>query len=149
MGTIYYGSTGWYVDLTFTGLDPAEVYTFATSSSRANPAYTDRVTQYTLIGADTFTHASTTGVTEVTPDPVYFNTGDNISEGYVARWTGISAVDGSFTVRAERGGRRPQGLCVRCLHAGARWRSRTLLRRRKRRSGRAVRRRQWYAGRWL
>jgi cysteine-rich repeat protein len=101
MGTIYYGSTGWYVDLTFTGLDPAEVYTFATSSSRANQTYTDRVTQYTLIGADTFTNASTTGVTEVTPDQVYFNTGDNISEGYVARWTGVSAVDGSFTVRAE------------------------------------------------
>jgi hypothetical protein len=30
-GVIYYGSTaGWYVDLTFTGLDPAKVYNFAT-----------------------------------------------------------------------------------------------------------------------
>jgi len=32
---------------------------------------------------------------------VRFNTGDNYSEGYVARWTGITAADGSFTVRAE------------------------------------------------
>jgi hypothetical protein len=43
-GVVYYGSTGWYVDLTFTGLDPAAQYTFATSASRANPAYTDRYT---------------------------------------------------------------------------------------------------------
>ncbi len=32
---------------------------------------------------------------------VRFNTGDNYNEGYVARWTGITAADGSFTVRAE------------------------------------------------
>ncbi len=101
-GVIYYGSSGWWVDLTFTGLDPARQYTFATSSSRANSAYTARVTRYTLSGADAATNASTAGVTVVDNLTVAFNTGDNHSQGYVARWTGIQpGSDGSFKVRAE------------------------------------------------
>ena len=98
-GVIYYGSAGWWVDLTFTGLDPTTGYTFATSAARGN--YSGRLTIYTLTGADTYTNASTIGVDVLAENKVRFNTGDNISEGYVARWTGITAADGSFTVRAE------------------------------------------------
>ena len=29
------------------------------------------------------------------------NTGDNIANGYVARWSGVTAADGTFKVRAE------------------------------------------------
>ena len=98
-GVIYYGSKDWWVDLTFTGLDPTTGYTFATSATRCN--YTNRLTIYTLKSADTYTNASTTGVDVLAENTVRFNTGDNYSEGYVARWTGITAADGSFTVRAE------------------------------------------------
>ncbi|MHC4736742.1 MAG: choice-of-anchor Q domain-containing protein, partial [Planctomycetota bacterium] len=98
-GVIYHGSTGWWVDLTFTGLDPTTEYTFATSAARNN--YSGRLTIYTLTGADTYTNASTSGVDVLAENKVRFNTGDNHYEGYVARWTGITATDGSFTVRAE------------------------------------------------
>ncbi|MBN2269369.1 MAG: lamin tail domain-containing protein, partial [Sedimentisphaerales bacterium] len=101
-GVIYYGSTGWWVDLTFTGLDPSTDYTFATSSARNS--YSDRWTRYTISGADAYTNASTAGVYEIPGSggaAVRFNTGDNHSEGYVARWTGIRASDGTFKVRAE------------------------------------------------
>ncbi|MBW1881250.1 MAG: hypothetical protein JRJ84_23085, partial [Deltaproteobacteria bacterium] len=53
-GTIYYGASGWWVDLSLTGLDPTKLYTFATSASRAKAntdggaGYDYRVTIYTL-----------------------------------------------------------------------------------------------------
>ena len=104
-GVIYYGSTGWYVDITFTGLDPAKEYTFATSASRANGTYTTRVTRYTISSVDEATNASTSDVTEINNLSVAFNTGDNHDEGLVARWTGIQpGSDGSFTVRAQADG---------------------------------------------
>ncbi|MHC4110598.1 MAG: lamin tail domain-containing protein, partial [Planctomycetota bacterium] len=100
-GVIFYGSTGWQVNLTFTGLDPATEYAFATSTNRGNPSYTNRLAIYTLIGADTFTNTSTSGVDVLAENKVRFNTGFNYDAGYVARWTGITAADGSFTVQAE------------------------------------------------
>jgi hypothetical protein len=100
-GVIHYGSAGWWVDLTFTGLNPTTEYTFATSASRGNSSYSNRLTIYTLTGADTYTNASTSGVDVLAENKVRFITGDNHNEGYVARWTGITAADGSFTVRAE------------------------------------------------
>jgi hypothetical protein len=101
-GVVYYGGTGWWVDLTFTGLDPSKEYTFATSAARCGSStYANRITIYTLSGADTYTQASTSGVTVNAPNQVQFCTGRNYDEGYVARWTGITAVDGSFTVRAQ------------------------------------------------
>jgi hypothetical protein len=98
-GVLTYGSTGWWVDLVFTGLEPTTEYTFATSAARCN--YSGRFTNYTLTGADTYTNASTSGVVVLAENKVQFNTGDNFNEGYVARWTGITAADGSFAVRAE------------------------------------------------
>ena len=101
-GVIQYGDAGWYVELTFTGLDSAKQYTFATSASRNNSSYTERYTQYTLSSVDNAINASTTGVDEINNLSVWFNTGDNHDEGYVARWTGIQpGADGTFTVRAE------------------------------------------------
>jgi len=107
-GVIYYGSSGWWVDLTFTGLDAGKYYTFATSSSRANKftnggaGYPDRNTQYTISGVDEATNISTTGVYEISNESVWFNTGNNHDEGYVARWIYIDpGSDGTFKVRAE------------------------------------------------
>jgi hypothetical protein len=103
-GVIYYGSnTGWYVDVTFTGLDSSKTYTFATSSARCKADYTNRGTIYTISGADVAANASTAGTQEYQSNPlsVWFNTGDNFDEGYVARWTNIRpGSDGSFKVRA-------------------------------------------------
>lgn len=103
-GVIYYGSTGWWVDATFTGLDPQKRYTFATSAARSEPTYTTRETRFSLSGVVSATNASTPGVSVYNNNPlqVYFNTGDNHTTGYVARWTDIDpGADGSFTVRAQ------------------------------------------------
>ena len=35
VGDIWYGTTGWWVDMTLTGLDPAKTYTYATTANRA------------------------------------------------------------------------------------------------------------------
>ena len=99
-GVIYYGAVGWTVEATFTGLDPNGVYEFATSANRNNPAYSNRRTVYTILGADAFHAAHTAGVI-VDGASATFNTGDNTANGYVARWIGIRpGPDGSFTVRA-------------------------------------------------
>ncbi len=109
-GLVYYGTAGWYVDVEFTGLDPNKTYVFATSASRAKkntegaPGYDNRLTIYTISGVDSATNGSTTGTQEYQSDPyrVFFNTGNNHDEGYVARWTEINpGSDGTFKVRAE------------------------------------------------
>jgi hypothetical protein len=108
-GTIRYADSGpgWWVDLTFTGIDPATTYTFAASVARN--AYTDRLTVYTLSGADTYTNASTKGVDVLAANKVRLNSGGNHEEGYVVRWTGITAADGTFSVRAEADPASPGG----------------------------------------
>ncbi len=113
-GVINYGSTGWWMDVTFTGLDPAKTYTFATSANRAGgtggtPAYPTRVSRFTISDATTAINASTSGVTvkttTFTGDTTAFVTGENTANGYVARWTGIQpGSDGDFTVRAQADG---------------------------------------------
>ena len=105
-GVTGYGSSGWWVDLTFTGLNPAKTYSFATSASRSEPAYADRNTKFTLSGVVSANNASSSGVGGCTPDTggytaVCFNTGDNQANGYVARWTGIHPSGTSFKVRAQ------------------------------------------------
>lgn len=109
-GSIAFGTAGWHVDATFTGLDPARRYAFATSASRAKrttdgePGFTGYDTLYTLSGVDAACNASTPGTGILNGDPltVWFNTGNNHEEGYVARWRCIQpGSDGSFAVRAE------------------------------------------------
>jgi hypothetical protein len=102
-------SSGWYYEVTLTGLDPAKSYEFVTTANRDSASYagdgaTSRWTKFSIIGADTYANASSTGVVEISPDVVRMNTGYNTVSGYVVRWTGITAADGSFTVRSENVG---------------------------------------------
>jgi hypothetical protein len=100
-GVVYYGSTGWYVDLTLTGLDPAKHYEFATTGNRNGSTYTDRIAKFTISGADSYTNTSTSGGAGAS---TLICTGYNTVNGYVARWTNVSpGADGSFSVRAEAG----------------------------------------------
>ena len=102
VGVISYGDDGYYIDITFEGLDPAKMYTFATSANRGSTSYSSRVSKFTISGIDAATNASTAGVTVNSNESVAFSTGDNIDEGYVARWNGIQpGTDGSFIVRVE------------------------------------------------
>lgn len=102
-GTVNYGSSsGWYIDLTISGLDPAKTYTFATTANRDDSSYTTRISRYTISDVSGATNASTSGVTVISNESVSFVTGYNRVNGYVARWTGIQpGSDGDFKVRAD------------------------------------------------
>jgi hypothetical protein len=95
-----------YIDVTFTGLNPSMTYTFATTTVRnGGSSYTDRNARYTISDITSATNASTSGVTVLSNESVWFNAGNNKTEGYVARWNNIvPGSDGDFTVRAQ-----PQG----------------------------------------
>lgn len=102
-GLVYYGSTGWWVDVEIAGLDPAGKYEFVTTSNRNDATYTTRLSRYTISGVDSFTNTSTPGVTITNGGAsTAFCTGYNTASGYVARWTNIApGSDGKFKVRAE------------------------------------------------
>jgi hypothetical protein len=101
-GVIRYGSSGYWVDMTLTGLDPAKTYTFATTANRAGSTYASRISRFTLSGDDGAVNASTSGVNIIDDHSVYFSTGLNTTNGYVARWTGIQpGSDGSIVVRVQ------------------------------------------------
>ncbi len=104
-GVIHYGSDlGWWLDITFTGLDPNKVYNFVTSSVRGVTSYTTRITKYTISGVDAATNESSEGVDVINNYSVKFCTGDNYTNGYIAKWIDIQpGSDSSFTVRAEQG----------------------------------------------
>ena len=102
-------STDWFYQVTFTGLDTSKAYEFVTTANRNSASYagdgsSSRWTKFSISGADTYTNSSTSGVVEISPDVVRFNTGYNTVNGYVARWTGITAVDGSFAVKSQNVG---------------------------------------------
>jgi hypothetical protein len=104
-GVIHYGSTGWTVTATFTGLDPAARYTFVTTANRNGSTYTNRISRYTLSGITSATNSHSAGTTLRAPYGVAFCTGYNTINGYVARWTNIDpGSDGSFTVTAQADG---------------------------------------------
>ncbi|MEZ5328824.1 MAG: hypothetical protein R3F19_27580 [Verrucomicrobiales bacterium] len=100
----YNDSPGWYVDLTITGLDPGRTYTFEGTANRGGGAsYADRVTNWSILGAEGAVYASTTGAHKVNDTSVEFSTGEN-TVGYVARWTGIMAgEDGTIVIRTTHG----------------------------------------------
>jgi len=114
-GVVQYNATGtvedFWMDLTFEGLDPAKTYTFVTTANRAggtggstDPAYTIRNTRYTISGMVSAENASSAGTSlyEGNPYAVYFVTGENTTNGYVARWINIKpSAEGTFTVRAQ------------------------------------------------
>lgn len=100
----YSSSAGWWVEVTFTGLDSSKTYTFATSANRNNDSYTGRVSKFTISDIDSASNKSTTGTTVISNESVSFSTGNNYSNGYVARWENINpGTDGDFTIRVEAG----------------------------------------------
>ncbi len=101
---IWYGPTGWWVDAVFTGLNPDHRYEFATSVNRGRSDYTNRWSKFTISDIDEATEASTPGVEVFSDTSVAFCSGNNTTNGHVARWTGIApGANGSFTVRVEAG----------------------------------------------
>ncbi|MBK6282517.1 MAG: hypothetical protein IPF54_07470 [Draconibacterium sp.] len=103
VGVVNYGSSsGWYIDLTISGLDPTKTYTFVTTANRADASYTARISRYTISDISAANNASSDGVTVISNESVSFCTGYNSVNGYVARWTGIqTGTDGDFTIRAD------------------------------------------------
>jgi len=101
-GNISYGDApGWHVDLAIEGLDSDGLYTFAGSVNRDGNGgdYGTRVTKWKIIGADSFTYASSDGAHRIAEDSVEFVTGIN-DGGYVAKWTNInSGSDGKIIIR--------------------------------------------------
>lgn len=102
---IYYGPTGWTVDLVFTGLTPGQRYSFATTLDRgdSSPAptggYTDRWTRISILDADGYTNASSTGAVKISDSTTSIQC-YNTTNGYIAQWTNIDAgPDGDFTIQ--------------------------------------------------
>jgi len=105
----YDSSAGWYEEIVFTGLNPNLSYEFATTANRGgSSSYDDRWTKWTIMEADTYTYASSAAsggpLEKIGEDCVQFRTGSNGDDGYVAKWTDITAADGSFTIRVEAAG---------------------------------------------
>lgn len=100
----YNDSPGWSLDLTISNLDPNVSYTFAATVNRSGgDAYADRITNWSLSGADSATYACSAGAQKVSETSVEFSTGHNPT-GLVARWTNIRAgADGNFTIRTSHG----------------------------------------------
>ena len=98
---VYYGSSGWWVEIELTGLDPASAYSFVSTAIRANN-YPDRKSLFTIMGHNGAVNNSSNGVVLKTDNTTQLLAGDNSITGYVVRWDDIiPAVDGSFKVRAE------------------------------------------------
>jgi hypothetical protein len=103
-GVIYGNSSNWWVDVTFSGLNPHATYEFAATVQTGPSTYTDRLAMFTISGADAFTNTSTAGtIISSGGSATSFNSGYNAETGYVARWTGIaSGSDGVFKVRVTK-----------------------------------------------
>ncbi len=101
VGVVNSSTSGWWVDLTLSGLDPARTYTFAGSTAR-DGGYTTRNTTFILSGDTAAINASTSGVTVVDDHTIAINTGTNRAQGYVVRWTGINpGSDGTIVIRSR------------------------------------------------
>ncbi|ETW94980.1 MAG: hypothetical protein ETSY1_32550 [Candidatus Entotheonella factor] len=105
--------------LQFSGLDPSKTYTVTLTANRDNVRYENaRFTRVTIEGASEFTQASSPGVVVNHEASVSFSTGYNTLNGYVARWTGVTAADGTFEIVSQweteqgRGNRNTQGYAM-------------------------------------
>lgn len=106
---VSYGSDSpWYSQVTFSDLDPAKEYAFVTTANRNNTYDPQRWTKFVISGADTYTNISSSGVNRVSDDVVKLNCYNSV-RGYVVAWTGITAADGTFTVRSENVGAEGPG----------------------------------------
>lgn len=104
---IYYGSSGWWVEIEFTGLNPQKKYTFVTTAIRGK-SYPDRLTLFTISGHQSAVNDSSDGVYLKDGDQTILIAGGNhlSTTGYVVRWDQIRPTDigdgtGRFKVRAE------------------------------------------------
>ena len=89
----------WEHTLTFDGLDPNKTYAITLTGNRGEERYENaRFTRVSIVGADAFANESSDGVIVYSEDEVSFGTGFNFENGYVARWAGITAADGRFSV---------------------------------------------------
>jgi hypothetical protein len=92
---------GWFVEITFSNLNPAKKYTFVGSAFR-NTEDPTLVSMCTIQGAYTFTNNSSNGIYYKQGDVTQFRPCDNSNEGYVVRWDDIlPGADGQFTIRTE------------------------------------------------
>ncbi|HOL88382.1 MAG TPA: lamin tail domain-containing protein [Anaerohalosphaeraceae bacterium] len=104
---IYYGSSGWWVEIEFTGLNPQKNYTFVTTAIRGY-LYPERLTLFTLSGHLSAVNNSSDGIYLKSGEQTVLRAGGNhlSTTGYVVRWDQIRVADrgdgtGSFTVRAQ------------------------------------------------
>lgn len=98
---VYYGNPGWWVDIEFSGLDPAQTYSFAGTAIRSND-YPDRVSMFTLLDAVSAVNNSSPGVAAKISNVTMLIAGDNSATGYVVRWDDIiPSAQGTFRIRAE------------------------------------------------
>ena len=105
-GVLHYGDLGWWVEVTFTNLNPLNSYVFATSANRDGSSYDDRISKFIIQDVDSAVNTSSAGAaistTSITDDTTVFCTGNNTGDGYIARWSNVEpGVDGDFTVRVE------------------------------------------------
>ncbi len=102
LNTVELDDPSWDNIITFDNLDSTKRYTVTVSANRNNPAYDNaRFTRVTIEGADAFANDSSTGVVVNGADSVSFSIGNNTDNGYVARWTNVTAADGSFSIKSE------------------------------------------------
>jgi hypothetical protein len=94
---------------TFSGLAPDRSYEFAGTGVRGEEGYTNRWTLVTIVGADSFTPAHSSGLGIVTdglpPDQVAIWTGENHlpDQGFVAQWKEIDpGADGTFQIVSQQ-----------------------------------------------
>lgn len=107
---IYYGDSGWWVQVDFTGLKPNKHYTFVTTAIRGAD-YTDRYSYFSLSGHLSAENNSSNGIYMKYNNQAILIAGGNHynTTGYVVRWDRIRVADrgdgtGSFSVRAKASG---------------------------------------------
>ncbi|MBL7154223.1 MAG: chitobiase/beta-hexosaminidase C-terminal domain-containing protein, partial [Phycisphaerae bacterium] len=110
-GTIIQHSSliGWWVEIRFTGLDPARKYTFVASAVRIEPSDLDRRSLITIRDADAYTnnsgYHSVGDAAWAGTDTTKFLAVGNATQGIVVQWDDIEpGPDGDFTIRAEADG---------------------------------------------
>ena len=98
---IYYGQSGWWVEIRFTGLNPSSTYSFVATAIRSRD-YPDRISLFTLQEAVSAVNHSSPGVIDLQPWTTQLQAGNNAVTGYVVRWDEIvPSQDGAFSIRAE------------------------------------------------
>ena len=98
-------ASGQRFDLLFTGLDSTKSYTITLTANRGatSGANAVRWSRFSLTGAGAWSNASSSGtVSSGDGSQVWFNTGNNGTRGYVAKWTNVTTGgDDRFSVQTS------------------------------------------------